>query len=101
MAFISAEKRPLEVRNTGYLEVVPELVVEIVSPNDNPGSIFDKVQMWLRFGVTMVWVVHPETRTVEVHRMDASRVSLAEDDTLDGGTVLPGFSCPVQDIFDL
>ena len=101
LAFISAEKRPLEVRNTGYLEVVPELVVEIVSPNDNPRSTFDKAQMWLRFGVTMVWVVHPETRSVEVYRMDASRDTLGEDDMLDGGTVLPGFTCPVQDIFDL
>ena len=101
LAFVSAEKRPLDVRNTGYLEVVPELVVEIVSPNDSTGSIFDKAQMWLRFGVALVWVVYPETRTVEVYRMDESRVTLGEDDTLDGGTILPGFTCPVKDIFDL
>ena len=101
LAFVSAEKRPLDVRNTGYLEVVPELVVEIVSPSDSLGSIFDKAQMWLRFGIELVWVVYPETRTVEVYRMDAPRVTLGEDDTLDGGAVLPGFTCPVQDIFNL
>ena len=33
--------------------------------------------------------------------MDAPRVTLGEDDTLDGGAVLPGFTCPVQDIFNL
>jgi len=101
LAFVSAEKRPLDVRNTGYLEVVPDLVVEIVSPTDRPADVLEKAQMWLSFDAGLVWVVYPETRTVGVYRSDAPEVILGEDDMLEGGTALPGFTCTVRDIFEL
>ena len=100
LAFVSAEKRPLDVRNTGYLEVAPDLVVEIVSPSDRPADVVEKARMWLSYDVGLVWVVYPETRTVGVHRWDASEVILGEDDRLDGGAALPGFSCTVRDVFE-
>ena len=100
LAFVSAAKRPLDVRNTGYLEVVPDLVVEIVSPSDRPSDVVEKA-LWLSFDAGLVWVVYPDTRMVEVHRSDAPEVMLGEDDTLDGGSALPGFSCTVRDIFEL
>ncbi len=46
-------------------------------------------------------VVNPNIRVVDVHHRDESTVNLTEDDVLDGGAVLPGFSCAVRDIFDL
>ena len=101
IAFISAQKLPLEIRNVGYYEVVPDLVVEIVSPSDRLTQINDKARMWLNYGVLLVWVVYPDIRAVEIHQTDSPVVTLAEDDTLDGGTVLPGFNCPVGDIFEL
>ncbi len=101
IAFISAQKLPLEIRNVGYYEVVPDLVVEIVSPNDRLAEVNDKVLMWLNYGVSLVWVVDPDSRAVEVHPTDGPVVRLGEDDILDGGAVLPGFACPVRDIFDL
>ena len=101
LAFISAEKRPLGVRNTGYIEVAPDLVVEIVSPSDRPADVVEKTRMWLSYDAGLVWVVYPETRTVGVHRPDVPEVMLGEDDRLDGGAALPGFSCIVRDIFEL
>ena len=101
LAFISAEKRPLGIRNTGYVNVIPDLVVEIASPSDRLTQINDKAMMWLNYGVPLVWVVFPDTRTVETHSADGPVVTLGEDHTLDGGAVLPGFTCPVRDIFDL
>ena len=101
LAFISTEKRPLGVRNTGYIEVAPDLVVEIVSPSDRPADVAEKARMWLSYDTGLVWVVYPETRTVGVHRADAPDIMLREDDTLDGGSALPGFSCTVRDMFDL
>lgn len=101
IAFISAQKLPLEIRNVGYYEVVPDLVVEIVSPSDSLTQINDKARMWLNYGVLLVWVVYPDTRVVETHQADSPVVTLSEDDTLDGGAVLPGFTCPVRDIFGL
>ena len=54
VAFISAERMPLDVREQRYAQVVPDLVVEIVSPSDRPVPVFDKSQMWLRHGVRLV-----------------------------------------------
>ena len=101
IAFISAEKRPRGIRNTGYVEVIPDLVVEVVSPNDRLVEVNDKARMWLNYGVSLVWIVYPDTRDVEVHTIDSLVAILGEDDALDGGSVLPGFTCPVGDIFDL
>ena len=101
IAYISADRLPLDVRVIGYLEVVPELVVEIISPSDTQREVNDKTRMWLSYGVSIVWEIYPADRAVMAHRSDGSSIILNEDDTLDGGDVLPGFSCPVRDIFDL
>ena len=100
IAFTSAERLPLDAWNTGYSEVVPDLVVEVASPSDSRRELNDKAQMWLRYGVRLVWVVHPETRTVDVHRADGAAVTIGEDGSLDGLDVLPGFVCEVGAIFD-
>ena len=101
LAFISAERLPLDERVTGYYEIPPDLVVEIMSPNDSYGSVNDKACMWLSYGVPIVWVVIPQFRSVEVHSPGPSLLKLTENDTLDGEDVLPGFSCTVSELFDL
>ena len=99
IAFFSSGKAPPDVRVTGYAEVAPDLVVEVGSPTDSRRALNDKALMWLRYGVRLVWVVHPDTRTVDVHH-DGSPVSaLTTNDALDGIDVLPGFSCAVSEIF--
>ncbi|MXW96333.1 MAG: Uma2 family endonuclease [Acidimicrobiaceae bacterium] len=100
IAFTSAEKVPLDAEIPGYAEVVPDLVVEVASPSDSRRGLNDQAQMWLRFGAGLVWVVHPDTRTVDVHRSGGPAVRLAESDSLDGSDVLPGFTCEVGAIFD-
>ena len=100
IAYFSAERIPLDVRITGYAEVPPDLVVEIVSPSDSPREVNDKAWMWLSYGVRLVWVVQPDTRTVDVHAPGRAVVTLDEHDTLDGLDVLPGFTCAVREVFD-
>ena len=99
IAFISAERLPLDVEMTGYYEIVPDLIVEVVSPGDSPREVMDKALMWLSFGARTVWAVNPQSRSVDVYRPGERTVTLAEGDTLDGLDVLPGFACPVEDIF--
>ena len=100
IAYFSAEKIPLDARVTGYAQAVPDLVVEVVSPSNSRQEINDKALMWLRYGVGLVWVLHPDTRTVDAHREGHRVLTLTENDTLDGMDVLPGFICAVKDIFD-
>ncbi|MCY4622639.1 MAG: Uma2 family endonuclease [bacterium] len=100
VAFFSAARVPPGMRVTGYSETVPDLVAEIVSPNDSRREVRDKARMWLSHGVRLVWVLHPDTRTVDVHRPDLPASTLLEDAFLDGADVLPGFYCAVSAVFD-
>lgn len=100
VAFFSAETLPLDVKVRGFYEVVPDLVVEIVSPNDTPAYVAQRVAMWHSFGVPLVWAVYPVARTVAVHPLDDTTLLYTEDDTLDGGAVLPDFRCIVREILD-
>ena len=100
IAFISSERLPLEDQADGYLDVIPELVVEISSPSDSERDIGEKVAMWLDHGVLMVLEVHPATRTVMVHRPGTPAVTLTGGDVLEIGGVLPGFALPLREIFD-
>ncbi len=99
IAFTSVEELPLDAWNTGYAETVPDLVVEVVSPSDSRREIHDKAHMWLNHGVRLVWVVQPESRTVDVYRPDEEIATLGEQDALDGLDVLPGFTCDVSAVF--
>lgn len=100
VAYFSAETLPLDVKVRGFYEVVPDLVVEVVSPGDSPSYVADRVAMWLRHGVRLVWAVYPVSRTVAAHPSEGPTLIYTEDDELDGGAVLPEFRCPVRDILD-
>ena len=100
IAYFSAETSPLDEWVTGYAEVAPDLVVEIASPSDSRREVNAKALMWLSFGVRLVWVVHPDQRTVDVHRTSRPIATVNDADTLDGLDTLPGFRCRVGEIFE-
>ena len=79
--------------------MAPDLVVEVASPSDSRREVHDKAHMWLSHGVRLVWVVHPETRMVDVHRPDHAVTTLGDHDSLEGMDVLPGFTCDVSAVF--
>ena len=101
IAFFTTEKIPPGVRVTGYYEEVPHLVVEVASPSDSVREVNDKARMWLSYGTRLVWVLHPNTRSVDVHKPGGAVATLANEDTLDVGDVLPGFECSLSDIYDV
>lgn len=97
VAFIAKDRLPS--RDTrGYPALAPDLVVEVLSPDDRPGEVLAKVGDWLSAGCRLVWVVDPERRVARVYRHDGSEAILTETDTLDGEDVLPGFSCALVSI---
>ena len=98
--FVAAERLPVDEESDGYLDVIPDVVVEIVSPGDSRREINNKTQMWLDNGVLIVVEVYPRMRTVAVHRPGVPAVTLTGGDALDGGDVLPGFTLPLSEIFD-
>ena len=100
IAYFSAEKMPPGVRVTGYAEVTPDLVVEVASPSDSLREVNDKALMWLSYGVRLVWVVNPDSRSVDVYRAGRAASTLTENDSLEGLDALPGFTCAVSEVFD-
>ena len=99
-AFTSYERCPPGALTEEYGQEVPELVAEVVSPSDRRSEVHAKAQMWVSYGVLLVWVVFPKTRTVEVYRAGAEAVeTLTEADSLDGAPALPGFTYPLSQLF--
>ena len=99
-AFISLARMPAETyEDEGHCSIVPDLVAEVVSPNDLAHEVQEKLEQWLDAGVKIVWIVQPETKTVRVHRADGGYAFLKEADTLTAEGVLPGFSIPVAKLF--
>ena len=99
VAFLDRE-RSSRVVQRGYAPVAPNLAVEVLSPDDRPAEVLEKIAAWLAAGVELAWVVDPERREVRVHRADGTISVLDADDELSGETVLPGFTCAVAGIFD-
>ncbi|MBI4312000.1 MAG: Uma2 family endonuclease [Chloroflexi bacterium] len=97
-AFVARERLP-DGPPVGYVELAPDLAAEVVSPSDTAAKVHDKVEDWLEAGVKLVWVVYPERRSVAAYRsLDDVRI-LREGDTLAGEPALPGFRCPVRELF--
>ena len=84
----------------GYAAVAPDLVAEIVSPEERPAELLEKVADWLGAGVRLVWVVDAGRAEVRVHRPDDSLSVLNDTESLVGEDVLPGFVCMVRDILN-
>ena len=97
VAYLSKAKQAKLVR-TGYNPNPPDLAVEVISPTDADSNITIKVANYLAAG-TVVWIVRPETKKVEVYTPGQPVQQLGEEDTLDGGAVLPEFKLPVKAIF--
>src|SRR6266704_261940 len=71
IAFVRKERVPDPIPST-LLEFAPDLVVEVLSPNDRPGEVLAKVGDWLSAGTTLVWIVDPGHRIARVYRQDGS-----------------------------
>jgi Uma2 family endonuclease len=98
VAYISRE-RLVEASPDGYLDVAPELIVEIVSPNDRWTDITGKLDDYFSIGVELVWLVDPQRRRVSCYRSPTELALLGPGDTLTAEPMLPGFTLPVAELF--
>lgn len=98
VAFVRQERLENVGDVEGYLPLAPDLVVEVVSPNDRFTAVEAKAHVWLGAGAQMVVVVDPGTRTVRVYRTMESIAVLREADELDASDVVPGWRFPVADL---
>lgn len=103
-AFIALDRLTAQqARTEGHCPIAPDLVVEVISPNDYAKLVNQKLAEWRGAGVRLVWVIDPDTQTVHAYRADRPNSSDVwhAADTLTGEPVLPGFRIPVADLFRL
>ena len=97
VVFIPKERLPKP--RGKFLAVAPELVVEIMSPDDRRQDVREKVEEYFSIGVQWVWVVEPANWAVLVFRSPTEMQKFEEGDTLHGEGVLEGFELPVATLF--
>lgn len=97
LAFVSRD-RALQLPARGYAPFAPDLIAEIVSPDDSPSEVLAKVAAWLEAGVRLAWVIDPRRSVAQVYRSDGSVSLIAADGLLDGEDVLPGFTCALAEM---
>lgn len=98
VAFIARDRLP-EVEPHGYPGWAPDLAVEVLGHDDHPARTLERVAQWLAAGVRLVWVVDSNKQVARAYRADGSESLLGPDDALDGEDLLPGFRCPLADLW--
>ena len=98
-AFISHERMSGAPPTSGYSEIIPDLVVEVIAGDYRSSLVDAKTRMWLDAGVRLVLVAYIGTREVVAHHADGTVRRFGHGDTLTCEPVLPGFACAVADIF--
>ncbi len=100
-AFVSNQSLAGLVQSAGYLNLAPDLVVEVVSPHDLVSEVEQKVASWLNAGSKVVLVADPRALTIRVYRQAEPIQTLRSNDSFEGGTVVPGWKLSVREAFGL
>lgn len=100
VAYWSRERLPLDAEVEVYPDVAADLCVEVLSPDERPRDVQQKLREYFECGVRMVWIVDPEARSVTVYRTLQEGRILWDDATISGEDVLPEFQCSVKELFE-
>ncbi|HKB05483.1 MAG TPA: Uma2 family endonuclease [Gemmataceae bacterium] len=90
---------PMQDRKNPIARTVADLAVEVVSRSNTAKEMARKCKEYFDSGTTIVWLVYPKTRTIEVYISPTRFHTLGIDDTLDGGMLLPGLRLPLRTLF--
>ena len=98
-SFVRSGRLPEGRPPRGFCPVAPDLVVEVVSPNDGAEELDRKVTQYLSAGIQLIWVLYPETKSAHVTRLVGPPSILRNAEVLDGEGVVPGFSVSLDSLF--
>lgn len=100
VSFISWNQLPKrKIPKKAIPDLYPDLAVEVLSRKNTKGEIDRKLHEYFRAGTRLAWVVDPRKRTVRVYTAPDQSHVLTEDQSLDGGDVLPGLNVPLREVF--
>jgi Uma2 family endonuclease len=99
VSFIRNDRLSANHLSQGWCKIPPDLAVEVISPNDLVSELEDKLDDYRSVQISLIWVIYPERRTAWIHRANGSSTHLRENDEISGEEVIPGFRCPLSEIF--
>ena len=100
VGYFSRQSLPKKRSREPIPAIIPDLAVEILSKGNSKGEMDRKLREYFQAGVRLVWLIDPRTRTARVFTSPKEMRRLKEDESLDGGDVLPGFVLPLCRLFD-
>ncbi len=100
VAFVQQDRMHLAPKGRGFFPACPDLIVEVISPTDEPLDIRRKQALYERIGIPLVWWIDPDRRTATIYKPGHPTQHLNDTDSLDGGEIVPGFSIPLAKLFD-
>lgn len=98
VSVVKSDRLPGGKSPEGFGQFAPDLAVEIISPSDSMTVVEDKVEIYLKNGTQLIWVINPKLRRATIYRADGTVAVVRADGKLDGEAVLPGFSCALADV---
>jgi Uma2 family endonuclease len=99
-SFVRADRLPAQGLGPGLLALAPDLAIEVLSPSETASALEERLDDYTSAGIPLIWAIDPIRRTVMIIAENVGARWLHENDMLDGGNVIPGFTLAVADIFD-
>lgn len=101
VSFMRKERLPGGRPAKNFEGMAPDLAIEIISPSEEPDEMARKVAEYFGAGAEQVWHLFPATKQVTVYFSPFDTTSFGPEDEMDASDLLPGFSCRVEELFDL
>lgn len=98
VSFVAGDRLTAETRAQVFPRLAPDLAVEVLSPSDRPRAVLDRIGEYIEAGVRLVWVIDPQKRRAIEYRSLSEAREIRPAGTLDGGDVLPGFACSLDEV---
>jgi Uma2 family endonuclease len=98
-SFVARGRFPNEELPEGHSRIFPDLVIEVISPNDLTTDTEERIADYLGAGTRLMWIIHYKTRAAWVFRQDGTAARLTETQSLSGEDVVPGFTCSLATLF--
>lgn len=98
VAFIS-HQRLAQVQSTSFLDICPELIVEILSPTDSWSEVYEKIEEYFSVHAQLIWIIDPRRQRIHVYHSATNVTILTDKDMLTGSNILPGFEISVAELF--
>jgi Uma2 family endonuclease len=97
VSFVRASR--LKRTKRDFVELVPDLMVEVKSKTDRIKPLVEKIELFLELGAVVGILIDPDKRDLTVYRPNQSAVTLCDGDILTVPELLPGWELAISELW--